>query len=66
MNIQRIILFTLNLQVLFRFLEDHGLKMSEHEVITHFPKRSVLDMDHSTSLKHNGLYPRETIFVHTV
>ena len=47
------------------FLEKKcDLNISEHEVFTHFPKRSVLDMDQNSSLKQCGLYPRETVFIH--
>lgn len=50
---------------LFDFLESQGIEVKKHEVETHFPKRSLLSLDSNTSLKHNRLYPRETVFVST-
>jgi len=48
------------------FVEEQGVKINEHDIVTHFPKRSVLEMDRSSSLRQCGLYPRETLFVHNL
>lgn len=54
-----------HLQELFDFLRKQGLDTSEHEVVTHFPRRSVSEINQSINFKNAGLYPRETLFVHT-
>lgn len=51
---------------MFKFLEEQGIDLAEHEVVTHFPRRSLLGVDRSSTLKQTGLYPRETVFVHTL
>ncbi len=53
-----------SIQDLVKYVESQGLKISELDIVTHFPKRSVLEMDQSSSLQQCGLYPRETVFVH--
>lgn len=61
-----VLLYSSLLQELFIFLENQGINVTEHDIETHFPKRSLVEMNRNTSLKHNGLYPSETVFVSTV
>lgn len=53
------------MQELFNFLQKQGLDMSEHEVVTQFPRRNISEIDQTVNFKMSGLYPRETLFVHT-
>lgn len=52
------------IQELFQFLELQGLNFAEHEVVTHFPRRSISQLQRSMSFRDAGLFPRETVFVH--
>lgn len=60
------VLFLIYLQELFEFLSSKGFPENEHEVVSQFPRRNLSEVDHNTTFKDLGLYPRETVFVHTV
>jgi len=56
--------FPLPPQELFHFLKLQDIDLTENEVLTQFPRRSISALHQSTSFKKAGLYPREMVFIH--
>eukprot|EP00731_Ephydatia_muelleri_P029634 Em0021g157a len=52
------------IQELFDYLsQQHGVDITTHEVVTHFPKLQVSSLSHSATFKEVGLCPRATVFI---
>lgn len=54
---------TSKLKALLEFISWKGFSLSDHEVVTNFPKRVLSQLDQNLTLKEHNLFPRETIFV---
>jgi len=54
---------TSKLKALIEFIEWKGYKVSDHEIITNYPRRIISELDQEKSVKDHQLFPRETVFV---
>ena len=50
-------------QDLFTYLSEKGIDTEEHDIMTHFPRRALWELDHSLSFREASLYPSVTVFV---
>ena len=53
-------------QELLQFVAEQGVDLTENELITQFPRRSISALGSATTFKAAGLTPRETVIIHPV
>ena len=61
-----IIIIILLLQVLFRYLKEEGISMTDHEVVTTYPRCLLSSLPHTYTFKQAKLCHRQTVFVQLV
>jgi hypothetical protein len=62
-RIQKAFLCNSPIEDLFTYLTEKGIDTEEHEIMTHFPRRALWELDHSLSFREASLYPSVTVFV---
>ncbi|XP_050044507.1 UBX domain-containing protein 7 [Dermacentor andersoni] len=54
---------TSKLKALILYASSNGFGEETHELVTNFPRRNLSELDHSSTLRDVGLFPKETLFI---